>query len=116
MANVPERLALMSDNILNELEFVDEQERIYFAQAQLGQQTIAFLRSPTGRYLHGRAKQTVEEAGIAALACDTDTPEGLKALRDIQRGAAAASALVKWCTEVITEGEMAAAELESYRG
>ena len=39
------------------VEFINDQEREYFAEAHLGEQVRSFLVSPAGRYLHGRAKQ-----------------------------------------------------------
>ena len=41
---------------LPNVEFVNEQERQYFAEAVLGEEVRQFLQSDVGRYLHGRAK------------------------------------------------------------
>ena len=37
------------------IEFVNEQERAYFAEAVLGEEVRQFVASDVGRYLHGRA-------------------------------------------------------------
>lgn len=104
----------MSDPLHN-IEFIDEQEREYFAQAQLAEQTRAFLLSPVGRYLHGRAKQELEELKEKLLELDPYDPEGRKEMAQLQRDAYGARNFIRWCTELINEGDAAAAQLETYR-
>lgn len=101
-----------------EISFIDEKERELFARATLGDDIRDFLRSPVGRYLHGRAKQQLEESKIDALAVD---PDGWRAffvrrkLRQIRLRAEIARSFMKWCADAIVDGDHAARELDEYR-
>ena len=96
---------------LDNLEFVNDQERQYFAQAQLGEQVYQFLHSPTGRYLHGCAKQEINALRDELERCDLDTRLGRwwagRKIRKLQRKAAAARYFMQWCAEAINNGEFA---------
>ena len=59
----------MNDDQIDQLEFIDKTERDYFAQAKLGEDIRVFLVSPAGRYLHGCAKQEVENYRDALESC-----------------------------------------------
>ena len=58
------------------IEFVNEQEQEFFAEAVLGEDVKEFLTSPTGRYLHGCAKQEYDRCCNKLLQIDPYTPEG----------------------------------------
>lgn len=98
------------------LTFLDERERLYFERARLGIEVHDFLRSDTGRYLHGRAKLEIEEAQAEALDCNPDSFFGRRKLKKIQRKADCARAFIRYCAEAINDGVMAEQELEQYRG
>lgn len=100
--------------LINSLEFVDENERIHFARAQLGEQVREFLRGPAGRYLHGRAKQDLREAQEAALECNPYSIFGRRKLKKIQHQAGIARSFITWCADAIEEGEFSYRELENY--
>lgn len=98
-----------------DIEFVDEKEQLLFATAQLGEQVRSFLKSPTGRYLHGRAKAEYEAALAEALDCNPDSFFGRRRLRKIQARAEFARHFMKWCVDAITEGDHAFQQVEQYR-
>lgn len=106
----------MSDPDFSGITFIDENERLYFAQAKLANDVLLFLRSPVGRYLHGRAKQQYEEAKEGALKCNPNSFFGRRKLKKLQQEAAQAHCFMQWCTDIISEGEFATQELEQYRG
>ena len=108
-------MAQLSEQELAAVEFIDDQERIYFAEAALGQQFVEFLRSQVGRMLHGRAKQQLDEAKTEMLALDPSTPEGLEKWREKKIDAEVAQAFMTWCAEAINNGDAAAVQLEEYR-
>ena len=97
------------------VQFIDDKERQYFAQADLGQHTIDWLRGPVGRYVHGCARQEIEELRDALEACNPDSLFGRRKLRRLQKKAQAARYFVRWVTEVIQEGENAYQQLKEYR-
>lgn len=101
-------------DLINRIEFVDEQEREHFAKAQLGEQVRSFLVSPAGRYLHARAKLQLMEAQQEALKCNPHSWFGRRKLVKIQHDAAVASAFMTWCADAIQEGEMSYNELQEY--
>lgn len=98
------------------IDFIDEQERLYFAQARLGSDTLMFMRSPVGRYLHGRAKQEVDEVKEELLDCNPDSFFGRRKIRKLQKKSNTAQLFMRWCVDIIEEGEVATKELENYRG
>jgi hypothetical protein len=101
---------------LSGIEFIDTKERLYFERARLGFQVLDFLRSPVGRYLHGRAKLDLDECKQDALDCNPDSFFGRRKLKKIQRKADAAKSFIRYCTDAITDGQHAEQELEQYRG
>lgn len=100
---------------IQQIEFIDERERLYFAKAQLGEQIREFLASPTGRYMHGRAKEDLEEARDAALDINPWSPFTRRKLARVRLQAEIARNFIKWATDAIMEAESAYAQLEEYR-
>ena len=100
---------------MDDIKFIDEREREYFVQAKMGQDVLDFLRSPIGRYLHGCAKQEVEELRDALEKVNPDSIWGRRKLRRLQLKAKAARHFMTWCAEAIQVGEMAYRELDEYR-
>lgn len=101
----------MSD--LGNLEFISDQERIYFEQAKLGEDVIAFLNSKVGRYLHGCAKQEIEELRDALERCNPDSIFGRRKIRRLQKKATAARYFMQWCVEAVQVGEFAFKQLDN---
>jgi len=99
-------------DLINTLEFVDRNEQVHFARAQLGEQVKDFLRGPAGRYLHGRAKQQLQECQEKALECNPNSFFGRRKLKAIQRDAGIARSFMTWCADAIQEGEFSYRELE----
>ena len=97
------------------IEFIDAQERQYFAEAHLGHETVDFLRSPVGRLLHGRAKQEVEQAQVAMMDINPTTRRGFKKFKKIQETAQQAKWFMQWCAETIEQGNAAATQIDFYR-
>ena len=98
-----------------QLEFVNEQEQQYFAEAVLGEETRQFLQSSVGRYLHGCAKQEYDQCRDKMWDLDPYTPEGKREFLNLKRQAQAASFFLRWCVEAIQRGDQAATMLETYR-
>lgn len=95
------------------LEFLNDQERIYFAQARLGEETIQFLNSNVGKYLHGCAKQEVEELRNALEECNPDSIFGRRKIRRLQKKAESARYFLQWCAEAINQGEFAYHQIDN---
>ena len=106
----------MADPTLpSSIEFVNEQERAYFAEAVLGEEVRQFILSDTGRYLHGRAKGEYDRCRDLMFDLDPYTPEGKKEFLRLKRESAAAAYFMRWCVDAITLGDQAATMLETYR-
>jgi len=100
----------------SQINFINDQERIYFAEAHLGEQARDFLLSPVGRYLHGRAKQVVDLGkDTLALIEDPTTPEGVKLWKKTKQEMANAECFITWLAEAMVNGDNAAKQLEEYR-
>lgn len=97
------------------VEFISEQEREYFAEAHLGEQVRDFLVSPVGRYLHGRAKQTILDCKDKLADTDPTEKGGIAKWKAIKQDMANANAFMAWCAEAIVNGDNAANQLEEYR-
>lgn len=100
---------------LPNVEFVNEQEQAYFAEAVLGEEVRQFLQSDVGRYLHGRAKAEYDRCRDLMFDLDPYTPEGKQEFLRLKREAASASHFMHWCVDAITMGDQAATMLENYR-
>ncbi len=98
-----------------QLEFVNEQEREFFAEAILGEEVKQFLTSSTGRYLHGCAKQEYDRCRDEMFDIDPYTPEGKREYLKLKADAAAAAHFLAWCVDAVTRGGQAAVMLENYR-
>ncbi len=99
----------------SDIEFVDEQERAYFAEAMVGEEVRQFLLSDTGRYLHGRAKQEYDRCRDEMFDTDPYTPEGKRKWLKLKADAQAAKWFMRWCVEAIQNGENAEVMLDNYR-
>ena len=97
--------------LINKLEFVDHQEKVYFAKAQLGEQVRLFLVSPVGRYLHARAKQDYEEAKEEMVGANPDSLFGRRKLKKLQQKAEKASMFMRYLSDAIIEAEDASKHL-----
>jgi len=102
-------------DLINQIEFVDNRERDYFAKAQMGEQVREFLTSPVGRYLHGRAKLDYENARNELLDCDPDNFFGRRKFRRLTKKARVAESFMRYLTEALTEASLATHELDHYR-
>ena len=100
---------------LGHIEFINDQERQYYAEAMVGEEVLSFLNSTIGMYLHGRAKQIYQESIKEMFEIDPYSPEGKKAHARIKQEAWCAQQFMKWCTDAIIEGQQAAVQLENYR-
>lgn len=98
-----------------QLEFINDQEREFFAEAVLGEEVRQFLSSTTGRYLHGCAKQEYDRCRDEMFDIDPYTPEGKREYLKLKADAAAAANFLRWCVEAVTRGSQAATMLENYR-
>ena len=106
---------MAEDDRLRGVEFVDLQEREYFARAKLGLDVYDFLRSPVGRYLHGCAKQEIETLRDELEKSNPDSIFGRRKVRRLQTEAKAARMFMRWLAEAIQDGDFASRQLEEYR-
>ncbi len=97
------------------VEFISEQEREYFAEAHLGEQVRDFLVGPVGRYLHGRAKQVIQDGKDKLADLDPTVKGGIAQWKAIKQDMANAESFIQWCAEAIVNGDNAAKQLEEYR-
>jgi hypothetical protein len=108
-------MAKAEEDRLANVTFVDQKERLYFAQAKLGIDVYDFLNGTTGRYLHGCAKQEVEAYRDALEECNPHSLFGRRKIARLQKKAEAARMFMRWCSDAIQEGNSASHELENYR-
>lgn len=106
---------MISDDRIEQIQFIDKNEQDYFAQAKLGEDIREFLVSAPGRYLHGCAKQEIEQYRDALEKCNPDSIFGKRKIRRLQKRAEAGRFFMTWCAEAIQVGEMAYQQLEEYR-
>jgi hypothetical protein len=103
------------------VSFADELERELFARAKLGEQVRAFLETPVGRYLHGRARTEMQQCEVDALEAlmEFDIPLwgrviGRRKLRKIRQRSESAKNFVRWLADAIIDGDHASKELDEY--
>ena len=101
---------------LSGIEFINEQEQLYFAEAMVGEEVQQFLFSTTGKILHGRAKEVRQQCIEELFKLDPYTPEGKKEHARIQRDAWCAEHFLIWCHKAIMQGRESAVLLDNYRG
>ncbi|MGH2721613.1 MAG: hypothetical protein ACRDJO_08425 [Actinomycetota bacterium] len=75
---------------------------------QLGIQVEAFLSSPVGKYIAGRAE---EESQMALSLLGSVDPEDAKRIRELQNQHWRGSTVIEWLVEAIRVGAHAEAEL-----
>lgn len=97
------------------VSFINEQEREYFAEAHLGEQVRNFLVGPTGRYLHGRAKEVIANGKDRLAELDPTTIAGVAEWKQIKQGMSNAESFMSWCADAMINGDNAAKQLEEYR-
>jgi len=102
-------------NDFGDIDFTSEEEMNYFQEAILGEQFKDFLTSNIGRLLHGRAKADYEDAKEQLLSCNPDSFFGRKKVKRLQAQAAQADNFMRWCADIIANGNDAEAMLETLR-
>ena len=100
---------------LEHIEFINDQEREYFAKAMVGEEVLSFLNSTTGMYLHGRAKQVFQKCITEMFELNPYTAKGKIEHERIQRKAWCAEQFMKWCGEAIFNGQQADKLLRNFR-
>jgi hypothetical protein len=95
--------------VTENVEFVNDRERLLFARARLGSDVLDFLRSPTGKYLHGRAKADYETAKEELIGMSL---VNIVKYWRVKRRAIHAQTFMKYCVDVIQDGEVAYQELQ----
>lgn len=99
-----------------QLEFINETERQYFAEAVVGEEVRQFLQSSVGRLLHGRAKAEYDECRDKMFSLvDPYTPEGKREYLRLKAEAWAASKFMQWCAEAVLQGNEAEVMLNNSR-
>lgn len=95
---------------LGDVVFRNDDERVLFEEARLGQEAIAFLHTPLGRWLRAVADQEKQEAMETLL--DVDYTNGMQ-IAHYQMKAKIAECFVRWIGEAIQNGRVAEQQLET---
>lgn len=101
---------------MSEIDYFDSKIEELLARARLGEQTRAFLRSPVGRYLHGRLKHDYEESKEQLLQCNLFTFWGRRKAARLQRRGEMAQQTMSYLAEAIMDGDAAQTELDQEQG
>lgn len=94
-----------------DLDRFDDRERELYATMILREDVLEFLRSPVGRYLHGRAKLDLEAAKEDLLDCNPLSWWGRRKILKIQHRADVARSLMRYCVDAINDGNVAEKQL-----
>ena len=100
---------------LQDIRFINDQERLYFAEAVIGEEVRAFLVSEVGRYLHGCAKSEYDRCRDEMFDNNPYTPEGKRKHEQLKADAWAAQHFMQWCVEAMQNGDNAGKMLEQMR-
>lgn len=87
-----------------DIDFQNENEEVWFAQANLGMQATDFLDTDLGKVLKGYAQQEIQECALALLTVKIHDEETIASL---QMRAMAARNFLRWIEEAIVTGENA---------
>ena len=98
-----------------QLQFINEAERQYFAEAVIGEDIQQFLMSTTGQFLHGCAKSEYDRCRDQMFDTDPYTMEGKKEYLRLKAEAWAASHFMQWCVDAVLRGREAEGMLKSIR-
>lgn len=82
----------------------DDPTHTLYAEAIMGKDAEAFLKSELGQYITGCAQQEIDEALEELKSVD---PGDSKAIRTLQNKIKVAERVPKWLTEVINTGKNA---------
>ena len=95
-----------------QLNFINDAERQYFAEAVIGEEVRQFLVSSVGQFLHGCAKAEYDRCRDKMFDLDPYTQEGKKEYMNLKADAWAAAHFMQWCAEAIQNGNVAGTMLE----
>ena len=94
---------------MNDIIFKNDEERVLFEEARLGQDAITFLQTPLGKWLQAVAMQEKQQSMEQLLEIDcTNRLEIAKA----QTNAKIADNFIRWIGEAIQNGRIAEQQLE----
>lgn len=94
---------------MNDIVFKNDEERVLFEEARLGQDALTFLRTPLGKWLQAVAKQEKQQSMEELLDIEcTNRLEIMKA----QMTAKIADNFIRWIGEAIQNGRIAEQQLE----
>ncbi len=101
------------EDALHAVEFTSDRERDLFLEARLGETAKDFLLSDIGRYVHGCARQELEECKEQLLLLDPDLDHEYEVkARRIRTRAWNAEHFMSWLTELIQSGDSAYHQLQ----
>ena len=90
-----------------QLEFINDTEAQYFAEAVIGEEVRQFLTSTIGRYLHGCAKSEYDQCRDKMFDLDPYSAEGKREYLKLKAKAWSASHFMQWCVEAMQKGSEA---------
>lgn len=96
-----------AEDQLHNIEFINERERLAFEEARFGQLVQDWLVSPVGRYLHGRARGTVETCKEKMLELNPNDEDFEEGFRDLRDEAWAAEHTMMWLADALQNGQVA---------
>ncbi len=100
---------------LENVEFINDAERQFFAEAVIGLEVKTFLTSQVGQLLHGCAKAEYDRCRDKMFDLDPYTAKGKQDYLKLKANAWAASHFMQWCTEAMHRGNEAEAMLNDSR-
>ena len=98
-----------------QLEFINDSEEQYFAEAVIGEEVRQFLSSSVGRFLHGCAKAQYDKCRDKIFDIDLYTAEGKREYEKLKMDAWAASHFMQWCVQAMQQGNEAETMLNEIR-
>ena len=98
-----------------QLDFINEQEQQFFAEAVIGLKAREFLTSEIGQFLHGCAKAEYAECRDKMFDLDPYTAKGKQKYLKLKADAWAASHFMTWCVEAMNRGDEAEVMLNDMR-
>lgn len=93
------------------VSFVDERERVLFAEVQIGQEARDFLATQLGQYLRGCAEREIADCTAAIAEVNPDSWFGRRKIKRLQQDMAGAKRFIQWLAEAIQAGNLAEKEL-----
>lgn len=111
-ATVKAVAATEAEDVLRNVDFINERERIAFEEARFGHTVQDWLVGPIGRFLHGRAKITVEQCKDKMLELNPNDDDFEEHFRNLKDEAWAAEHTLLWLSDALQNGLVAEHQID----